>query len=131
MDWIEDALRKFGQQLGIEDLRPGPDGELLLQLEDGSQVGVERCEFLGTDESLVYALVPAGYQAGSRLRMALMRCHELSQARWTAQVGLRGMGPDAMVLVLVRVPSRQFTAPVLGDAIEHLLGWMEFIRRSA
>lgn len=131
MEWIEDTLRKFGQQLGIEDLKPGPDGSLLLQLEDGSQVGVERCECLGTDESLIYALVPAGYQAGSRLRLSLMRCHEMSQSRWIAQVGLRGMGPDAMILVLVRMPSRNFTAPALGDAIEHLLGWMDFIRRSA
>ncbi len=131
MDWIEDTLRRFGHQLGIDDLQAGPAGDLLLQLEDGSQIGIEHGECLGQDEMLVYVLVPVGYQAGSRVRYALARCHATSQARWSPQVGLRGSGPDAALLVLLRAPARGFTAPVLGDAVDHLLAWMEAIRHAA
>ncbi len=41
------------------------------------------------------------------------------------QLALRGSGPDAQLLAMVRLPERAFTAPALTQAVDYLNRWQD------
>lgn len=131
MNWIEDTLAEFGRQMGIDNLRADAQGRLQLELGSGGQLSVEQIERDGNEEVLVHLAVPVGYQAAAWVRRALARCHEDAAARWPLQVGLRGSGPDARGLILVRTPARGFTPQSLGQMVDFLRRWADHVRSQA
>lgn len=131
MDWIEDTLAEFGRQMGIDDLQADEDGRLRLRLQSGAELAVEPIERQGQDELLIYWAVPVGYQAGAWVRQGLTRCHAEAGGRWPVQVGLRGSGPEALGLALVRTPARGFTPQALVQAVDALSRWLDGVRATA
>ncbi len=128
MDWIASTLAEFGRQIGIDNLQADDEGRLSLQFESGGQLSIEQIERSGQDELLIFWMTPVGYQAGTWVRAALVRCHDEGLTAWPVQVGLRGSGPDTMGLLLVRTPARGFTPQTLGQAVEHMSRWVTTLR---
>lgn len=123
--WVRDALAEFGRQLGIEQLSFGSHGVAQLVLQSGGLVAVEPVRRGDRDEVLIYLGRPVGHQAGALLQRALARAHWREGGPYPVQVALRGDGPDAMLLALVRLPERAFTGQSLAHAVDYLGRWLD------
>lgn len=125
MNWIHDAVAEYGRQLGIDGLRLDANGAVQLQLQSGGLLAVEQARRGDADEVLVYLGSPLGFEGPRRLRAALTRAHYSNTAGPSVQVACRGDGPDALLLILVRMPERDFTLQSLGHAFDFLSRWLE------
>ncbi|WP_263768599.1 hypothetical protein [Propionivibrio soli] len=123
MNWVHETLAEFGRQIGLTGFAPGTHGVAQLRLESGGLLAVEAVTRGSSDEVLVYLGQPMGFDA-DRLRMAaLEKVRETRGGPYAIQVATRGDGPQAMLLMLVRVPERQFTVQTLGQAVDYLGRW--------
>ena len=125
MNWIQDAVAEYGRQLGIEGLRLDANGAVQLQLQSGGLLAVEQTRRGEIDEVLVYLGSPLGFEGPRRLRAALARAHYSNGTGQAVQVACRGEGPEALLLVIVRLPERDFTLQSLGQAFDFLSRWLE------
>jgi type III secretion system chaperone SycN len=125
--WMQETLAQFGQQLGMHALEPCPDGSATLELEAGGLLGVEPGQGK-LAEALVYLARPLGFEGGAVLRRALERAHHGAASPLPVQVAVRGGGPEALLLALVRVPEREFTVQGLSQAVDFLLRWCDGVR---
>lgn len=125
MNWIHDAVAEYGRQLGIEGLQLDDRGAVQLQLRSGGLLAVERVQRNDADEILVYLGSPLGFEGPRRLRAALVKAHYTHASAQSVQVACRGEGPDALLLVLLRMPAREFTLQSLGRAFDFLSRWLE------
>jgi type III secretion system chaperone SycN len=123
--WIDDTLAEFGRQLGIQSLGFGRHGVMQLELRSGAFLAVEPVRRGNRDEVLVYLGRPGGHDAGRLLRNALSKAHFSRGGPMAVQVALRGSGPDAIVLALVRLPERALTPQSLGHAVDYLVRWLD------
>lgn len=128
MAWIQDAVADFGRQLGIDGLDFGTHGVMQLQLASGGFIAVEPVKGGREDEVLVYLGRPVAHQAVQAIGVALARCHWRNGGPLPVQVGLRGTGSDAVLLALVRLPERTFTAQALVHAVEFLGRWLDEVQ---
>ncbi|MGE0329459.1 MAG: hypothetical protein AB7P37_02065 [Ramlibacter sp.] len=124
--WIDDILRQFGEQLGLPGLGLGPHGVAQLELQAGGLLAVEPAPD-GAD-ILLYLGRPLGFDGNTVLRNALVRAHHTAAHPTPVQLAVRGDGPDALLLVLVRVPAREFTIHSLCRAVEYLGRWSDGAR---
>ncbi|HZY20501.1 MAG TPA: hypothetical protein VFE82_18675 [Ramlibacter sp.] len=125
MTWVHDTLAEFGRQLGIDRLDFGRHGVAQLQLASGGLIAVEPARRGDQDEILVYLGRPVGHQAASVLRTALANAHFRHGGPMQVQVALRGEGPEAILLALVRLPERAFTPQALARAVDFLQRWLD------
>jgi len=124
--WIHDALAQFGRQLGLPALTLGEHGVAQLELQAGGVLAVELAPS-GADV-LVYLGRPLGFDGPAMLRNALVHAHHSACHPTPVQLAVRGDGPDALLLALVRVPERDFTAQTLGRMVEFLGRWSDGVR---
>lgn len=125
MNWINDTLAEFGRRLGLASLGFGSHGVARLQLSSGGWLAVEPVQRGGTDEVLVYLGHPLGFDAPRRLRLALERAHFSQAGSFAVQLASRDQDGQAALVVLTRVPAREFTPQVLDQAFEALNRWVE------
>lgn len=125
MSWIHNTVAEFGRQMGIDRLELGGHGLVQLQLGSGSLLAVEpvRCGVL--EEVLVYLMRPASHLSGRSLVMGLEKAHFSQGGMLPMQLAVRGDGPDAMLLGMVRLPERAFTGPALMQAVDHVSRWLD------
>lgn len=124
--WIHDTLAQFGQQLGLPELSLDDNGAAQLTLQAGGILAVEPAAASG--DVLVYLGRPLGFDGPAVLRRALARAHHSAGSPMPVQVALRGDGPEALLLVLVRVPEREFTTPMLSRVVDYLGRWSDGVR---
>lgn len=126
MNRIRDTLDQFGQQIGLA-LGPGTSGATQLQLAAGGVLVIEPVEpAIGRGgEVLVYMGRPLGFDGGSVIRAALARAHHAAGSILPVQVAVRGDGPDALLVALVRMPIAEFTVQALNRAAEFLGKWTD------
>lgn len=124
--WLHDTLAQFGQQLGLPGLSIGDNGAAQLELQAGGILAVEPAPQAG--DVLVYLGRPIGFDGPAVLRQALARAHHSAASTLPVQVALRGDGPEALLLVLVRVPEREFTTPMLSRVVDYLGRWSDGVR---
>ena len=125
MSWIHDTLNQFGQQLGLPGLDLGQHGVAQLELQAGGLLAVEPAP--GGDV-LVYMGRPLGFDGAVVLRNALARAHHSAANPMPVQVAVRGDGPEALLLVLVRVAESEFTLPTLCRVADYLGRWSDGAR---
>ncbi|WP_374608481.1 hypothetical protein [Diaphorobacter nitroreducens] len=124
--WIQDTLAQFGQQLGLPDLSLGEGGAAELSLQAGGMLAVEPAPQTG--DVLVYLGRPIGFDGPTVLRNALARAHHGMGGVLPVQVALRGDGPEALLLVLARIPERDFTLAALSRVVDYLGRWSDGVR---
>jgi type III secretion system chaperone SycN len=121
---LGDTLDEFGRQMGLPAWQLNDRGVAQLELQAGGLLGVEPAGG-GRAELLVYLGRPLGFGGDTLLRRALARAHHGSALPMPVQVAVRGDGPDALLLVLLRVPEREFSVQALGRAVEYLGRWWD------
>jgi len=123
MNWVSETLAEFGRQIGLTGFSTGTHGVAQLRLESGALLAIEVVTRGSSDEVLVYLGQPVGFDA-DRLRIsALEKVFETRGSPYSVQVATRGEGTQAVLLMLVRIPERQFTLQTLGQAVDYLSRW--------
>lgn len=129
MSWVQDTVAAFGRQMGLQDLSLDADGVVQLQLQSGGLLAVEPVRRGSIDEVLVYLGRPVGFEGAELLRRSLMQAHSAAAQVLPVQVALRGEAPEALLLMLLRVPASEFTLPALEHAVDYLSRWFDGARR--
>lgn len=125
MSWLDDTLAEFGRHLGIAALGFGAHGVAQLSLPGGGWLAIEPVRRGHHDEVLIYLGHPVGFDAQRLLPRALEQVHHASAGPFPVQVGSRGQGAQTRLVVLTRVPEREFTLQLLDQAFEALNRWVE------
>lgn len=128
MAWIQDTLLEFGRQIGIGHLEFSRHGLVQLRFPSGGFLAVEPSQPGAPEEVLVYMGRPVGHQASSLLRTALARAHAVDGGAPFVQVGVRGDGPEATLIVLVRLAERAFTPQALSATVQYLDRWLDEVQ---
>lgn len=124
MSWIDDTLRDFGRQMGIEALSFGAHGATQLVFQDGAVLALEPVDRKGTEEVLIYLSRPMGFDAPKLRQLALTQAHfKNASPAFSVQAVSHGQGPDGHLVALIRLPARGFTLQTLDRAYEHLSRW--------
>ena len=126
MNWVHDVLAEFGRELGLVDFGTGAHGVAQLRLPSGALLAVEplrRGKQTGGDEVLIYLGEPLGFEAPALRRRAMGKVHFSHGGPYPVQVATRGEGPQAMLLMVVRLPERAFTRQALGHVVDYLHRW--------
>jgi len=114
---IEEIPIQLGQSLGLGALAWSAQGTLLLELDTGELIGLER---LDRDERLLLYLARAilvGQDAGQVLLKALALCHYRQGYRFPIFAGL---GAGDRLIFSVKLPVSEATLPVLEERFELL-----------
>jgi len=131
LNWVHETLAEFGRELGLTDFGTGTHGVAQLRLESGALLAVEpvrRGKEDGVDEVLIYFGQPLGFEAATLRRRALEKAHFLRGGPYPIQIATRGEGPQALLLMLVRLPERAFTRQTLGHVVDYLGRWFAELR---
>jgi type III secretion system chaperone SycN len=128
MPWIQDSLREFGRQQGLSQLDFNRHGVMQLDYPHGGFLAVEPAQPGRGDEVLVYLARPVGHQAASLLRTALARACAIDGGAPFVQVGIKGNGPDTLMLVVARLPERSFTSQALSATVQYLDRWLDDVQ---
>ncbi len=109
--WVEDTLRQFGRNMGIEDLELNARGVCCLVLERRGTVYIER----RGEEILVYLARQVPYLDLPSMKTALRLCHFKNRRPLPV---VAGMQDDDRLIFLTRIEAKQFTLPLLERAIQ-------------
>lgn len=123
MNWVHETLAEFGRGLGLSNFGTGAHGVAQLRLESGALIAVEPVRRGQLDEVLVYLGKPLGFDAERLCRRALEKAHFAHGGPYPVQIAIRGEAPQAMLLMLVRLPERAFTLQSLGHGLDALERW--------
>ena len=113
MSWLDDTLRDFGSRIGVGELAFGPGGFVQFALSEGGMLGLAQAE----GEVRVWLARPLARGDRGALERALVQCDFRRRSPFALQAGLRG--EDELVL-LARIPEREFTTPALERVLELL-----------
>ncbi len=123
MSWLEDTLRDFGARLGLSGLEFRDGRFAQLSLGNGGMLGFEHAGA----EVLVYQSRPLDYDMAASLEAALAACDARDQPAYVLQAGLRG---ERELVLLARLPERQFTVPALEQVMDTLARAHERVRNA-
>lgn len=118
MNWIEETLKQFGDNIGIDDLGLSelPDGRFGLVLDfDGGDRSV--CFEQSADDLLVYLTREMRHTSEVDLGRALSLGHFKNNRTAGVQAALRG---DRTLVFLTRIPAQQVSAIHLERSLETL-----------
>nr|WP_314623070.1 hypothetical protein [uncultured Noviherbaspirillum sp.] len=117
MDWIQQAVREFGDTLGIEDLGFDASVGLEVMLDSGEVVGIAHSPALASGEMLVYASVALAFDPVPQMEAALT----LSDARRASAPYVHAAVIDNLLVMAIRLDAREFDLPSLDDAVWRLV----------
>lgn len=121
MSWLDDTLRDFGTRIGVGELAFGPGGFVQFGLSNGGMLGLAQAQ----GEVRVWLARPLARSDRGALERALVQCDFRRRPPFALQAGLRG--EDELVL-LARIPERDFTTPTLERALDVLTTLHERVR---
>lgn len=114
-----EAVAAFGRSVGFEALSLEPRGLAQLLLGEDRALTIE-----AVDETLlVYLTAAARFVETPRLVAALQSVNARRQDGPALQLGLRGNGGDATLIVLARLAGRALSGSDIGRAVDALLAW--------
>jgi type III secretion system chaperone SycN len=117
MDWIQQAVREFGDTLGIEDLRFNAGEGIEITLDSGELVGIAHSPALASDHMLVYVVAPLAFDPMPQMEAAL----RLSNARHAGAPYPRAAILDNRLVLSARLDAREFNLPALDEAVWRLV----------
>jgi type III secretion system chaperone SycN len=123
VNWVHDTLADYGRRLGLNGFGLNAHGVAQLRLASGGLLAVEPVRRGAVDEVLVYLGRPLGYDGDALRLRALEKAHAAGDGPYAVQVATRGEDPETLLLMLIRLPERSFTAQALGHAVEYLDRW--------
>lgn len=114
------ALSEFGSALGLAGLSLPPQGVVNVQLATGKRLSLEE----SGDEILIHLTVDIPHLDNALVLQVLQACDLRRRPAHEpcVQVGQRGYGADAQLMLLIRWPSHSVQA-------SQLLGSMEIFER--
>jgi type III secretion system chaperone SycN len=117
MDWIQQAVRDFGDSLDIENLQFDAGQGVELTLDSGELVGIACSPELAMQEMLVYTSAPLAFDPLPQMALALRRSNARHGEAPYMQVGIIGR----QLVLAVRLDAREFSLPALDDAVWRLI----------
>jgi type III secretion system chaperone SycN len=123
VNWLEQTLHDFGRQLGLGELRLDGNNSAELALGQGGTLGFEHAG----GEVLVYLSRPLDYDTAAAYEEALRACDFRDSPAYALQAGVRG---ERELVLLARVPERQFTASALEQVLDILVKLHERVRNA-
>jgi type III secretion system chaperone SycN len=117
MDWIQQAVREFGETLDIANLQFDASEGIELALESGEIVGIACMPSLASQEMLVYVSAPLEFDPLPQMALAL----QLGNARYGAAPYLQAVIVENRLVLAVRLDAREFDLPALDEAVWHLV----------
>ena len=125
MDWLDETLAEFGQQLGLPSLRLNAHGVVRLSLESGKQLTLEPMVRHGYPEVLLSLGDPVGHAAAAFAQAALQMAHVERFAPLDIQLALSGHGAETLLIATTRLSARACTPQALAVAIRSLDQWLD------
>jgi len=113
VSWLDETLADFGRRIGVGPLSFGDKGFVQMSLSQGGMLGASHAG----DEVRLWLSRPLSHHQRSALERALAECDFRRGGAFALQAGLRG--EDELVL-LARIPERDFTTPALEQALDTL-----------
>ena len=117
MDWIQQAVREFGDTLDIQHLQFDASVGVELELESGEIVGIACSPDLPSQEMLVYVSARLDFDPLLQMEHAL----RLSNARHGAVPYLQPAVIDRQLILAVRLDAREFSLSTLDEAVWRLV----------
>lgn len=115
-DWIEETVRAYGVNIGVDNLVLDADAGVELELDSGECIGILRVSDAPGGDMLVYWGRRLAFDPGPQLERALMRINGRQALPWPAQAAIR----DDMLLMTMRIPASAFELPALEGALNQL-----------
>ena len=117
MDWIQQAVREFGDTLDIENLQFDASEGVELVLDSAEVVGIACSPELASQEMLVYVSAPLNFDPLPQMELAL----RLSNARHGIPPYLQTAIVDKQLVLALRLDAREFNLPALDEAVWRLV----------
>ena len=117
MDWIQQAVRDFGNTLGIEALEFDASQGVELMMDSGELVGIACLPELPSQKMLVYAAAPLQFDPLLQLEHALLA----SNARYDLSPPVQAVIVDRQLVLAMRLATREFNLPALDEAVGRLI----------
>lgn len=117
MDWIGQAVREFGDTLGIGELHFDARDGLELALDSGEIIGFAYSSALASEEMLIYASAPLVFDPLPQMEAAL----RLSNARHAGAPYLRAAIVAERLVLALRLDARAVNLPVLDESVWRLI----------
>ena len=121
MSWLDETLADFGRRLGMGELRFGTGGFVQFALSEGGLLGIAQ----SPGEVRVWLARPLARSDRGAFERALVQCDFRRRPALALQAGLRG---DDELVLLARIPERDFTTPMLERALELLTTMHQRVR---
>lgn len=113
MSWLDETLGDFGRRIGVGELAFGERGFVQFALSEGGMLGIAH----SPGEVRIWLARPLSRADRGAYERALVQCDFRRRPPLPLQAGLRG--EDELVL-LARIPERDFTTPALERALDVL-----------
>jgi type III secretion system chaperone SycN len=114
MDWIQAAIAEFGQSMGMPELELDEQGQLVLDLEDGSELLLQDLQAQGGHDFIVSLACPCSGDTASALRQALRSADHRRSPQWPVQVALH----EQDLLITIRIARNALMSSSLEEAID-------------
>ena len=128
MNWVHETLADFGKRLGLTNFGTSAHDVAQLRMASGALLAVEPVQRGEIDEVLVYLGQPVGFEAAHLSRQALEKVHFSNGGSFPLQIATRGEGAERMLLMLTRIPEREFTPQILEQAVDYLNRWYDELK---
>ncbi len=117
MDWVQQAVRDFGNTLGIEALEFDASQGVELMMDSGELVGIACLPEPPLQEMLVYAAAPLQFDPLMQLEQALL----MNNARYDLSPPVQAVIVDRQLVLAIHLPTREFDLPALDEAVGRLI----------
>jgi type III secretion system chaperone SycN len=117
MDWIQQAVRDFGDTLDIDHLQFDAGQGIELALESGELVGIASSPELALQEILVNVGSPLAFDPLPQMELALRH----SNARHGPAPYMQAAIIGSRLVLAIRLDAREFSLPALDDAVWRLV----------
>ena len=113
MNWVEQVIVEFGNQIGLYDLRLDADGGIRLETDDNSSIGILYQGQVNSAEVIVYRAISVDYLTPAKYKEVL----ELSNFRHPRLWPLQAACNQQEMTIAFRIPERAFMLSSLEQAL--------------
>ena len=113
MNWVEQVIVEFGNQIGLYDLRLDADGGIRLETDDNSSIGILYQGQVNSAEVIVYRAISADFLTTAHYKKALKLSNFRHPRLWPLQAACN----QQEMTIAFRIPERAFMLSSLEQAL--------------